>query len=263
MVVRHDAQGALAVGQQGHAWLCGQLGRAWGNPRFGPVTPAEEVALGAEQHDVGMSEWDLDPIRDAATGLPQSFLEMDSAVNVTLWRAGPRRLVSQCRYAALLAVMHGRRLYERHDLSTAPAAQADAVRAFLEEARALETTLLASLRADPLTAPFAGPELVARNSRLVWTWDTISLALLLDWAPLTLTAVPTADGGSVDVAMAHAGPLRATLAPWPFASPALTLRCEGRRLTHPFSTQEALAVGLAAAPWETLILDLVPGSPDA
>ena len=114
---------------------------------------------------------------------------------------GPRRLVSQSRYAALLAIMHGRRLYERFDVDGGAGARGRRGHArSCEHARELEATLLAALRVDPYTAPYANPALVARNSQLVWTWDTISLALLLDWAPLTLEAVPTAGGGAVDMA---------------------------------------------------------------
>ena len=263
MVLRHDNAGVLAVGQASHAWLCGQLARAWGNERFGAVTPLEEVALGAEQHDVGMARWDLEPARHPETGLPSSFMEVGARVNATLWSAGPQRLVTQSRYAALLAIMHGRRLYEHFDLEAATAADAGAVRAFLGHAAELERSLLEALRADPVTEPHTTPERVARNSQLVWTWDTISLALLLDWGPRTLEAVPTAGADAVDIALEGLpGPgLVASLAPWPFAAAAeVRIHCEGRRLTGGFSDDGALARGLARAPWETVEFTLVPGA---
>ena len=179
MVLRHDDAGVLAVGQASHAWLCGQFARAWGNERFGAVEPLDEVALGAEQHDVGMAAWDLEPVRNPETGLPQSFMEMGPEVNAGLWSAGPQRLVTQSRYGALLAILHGRRLYERFDLAGAPPAQAQAVSAFLRHADALQRSLREALSADPFIAPHATPERIEHNSRLVWTWDLISLALLL------------------------------------------------------------------------------------
>ena len=128
MVLRHDDDGVLAVGQASHAWLCGQFARAWGNARFGAVEPLDEVALGAEQHDVGMARWDLDPARHAETGLPKSFMEMGAQANARLWSRGPQRLVSQSRYAALLAIGHGRRLYESFDVDGASPGDADAAR---------------------------------------------------------------------------------------------------------------------------------------
>jgi hypothetical protein len=111
-------------------------------------------------------------------------------------------------------------------------------------------------------APYATQALVDRNSQLVWTWDTISLALLLDWAPLTLEAVPTADGVAVDVAFAAvpADSPVATLSPWPFAGPEVHVHCEGRRLAHGFDDDADLARGLEQAPWETVRFTLVAGA---
>jgi hypothetical protein len=262
MVLRHDDAGVLAVGQASHAWLCGQFARGWGNERFGSVEPLDEVALGAEQHDVGMAAWDLDPVRHAETGLPQSFMEMGPRANAGLWSRGPQRLVTQSRYAALLAIMHGRRLYEGFDRAAARAGDAEAVTAFLGHAAELERSLLQALRADPFSAPHATPERVSRNSSLLWTWDLISLALLLDWAPRTLQAVPLAGEGAVDVALRPVAgrPLAAALDPWPFGTREVRVHCEGRRLHHGFPDDDALRHGLAQASWETVEFTLMPGA---
>jgi hypothetical protein len=271
VVLRHDPRGVLAIGQPAHAWLCGQLARAWGNERFGDVHPLEEVALGAEQHDVGMAELDLDPPLDPETGLPRSFMDLELEVHLELWRRGPARLVSQSPYAALLAAIHGRRLYERRDLGRMPPERARRIRAFLEESRAFEDSLLGALRHDPLTESQATPQLVSRNSQLVWTWDLVSLALLLDWAPLRLEAVPAAGGAEPQLqpeveleltALSGRGDVaRFSLEPWPFAAPEVPLRCDGRRLTQRFSSQEELREGFERAPWESVRFELVPGSP--
>jgi hypothetical protein len=257
VVLRRDSAGVLAVGQASHAWVCGQLARAWGNERFGSVVPRDEVALGAEQHDVGMAQWDLHPVRNPETGLPQSFIEMPLADNLGLWWTGPSRLITQSRYAALLAAMHGRRLYQRRDLTTAPAEEAERIRAFLEHSHALEARLRHDLLGDPATAPSATDELIARNSQLVWTWDSLSLALLLDWAPFTLHGVPDAAGDAVDVHLDSDG----TLDPWPFSSIGpIAVRCDGRRLAEGYDSDGALTRGLAEARWETVRFALQPAA---
>jgi hypothetical protein len=266
MVLRRDAAGVLAVGQAAHAWLCGQFARAWGNERFGAVEPLDDVALGAEQHDLGMAVWDLDPERNPETGLPVSFMEMAPELNAELWRQGPPGLISQSRYAALLATMHGRRLWERRDLATLGDAAAAIVRALLQESAARERSLAAALQADPAAAPVAGPDSIARNSALVWTWDLLSLALLLDWAPHTLESVPVAGGGAVDVELRavarREGLVTLSLSPWPFADPAgVVVHTEGRRLTGPSESSAQLAASLAAASWETVRFALVPAAP--
>jgi hypothetical protein len=251
----------LAIGQASHAWVSGQLARAWGNEQFGVVEPWEEVCLAAEQHDVGMAAWDLDPTRDPDTGLPYSFMEMPLSTHMELWTAGPRRLVSQSRYAALLVSMHGARLYERRDLELLADAEADAVRSFLEDQRSLQAQLRESLPADPRTAAAASEWLLKRNSRLIWTWDYISLALCLDWAPTAPHKVPGADDETLELVLTPAaGEHRITLEPWPFTHEALTVRAEGRRLTDRYGSDAALRSALLAASWETLEFELLPAA---
>ncbi len=45
MLFREDPEGAIAISQPAHAWLTGQLARAWGNQQFGDFAPSEEVCL--------------------------------------------------------------------------------------------------------------------------------------------------------------------------------------------------------------------------
>src|SRR5829696_2077957 len=107
MVVRELPDGALAIGQPSHAWLSGQLARAWGNERFGAVWPWEEVCLAAEQHDVGMAGWDLEPELDPETGRPRSFMAMALATHLELWSAAPPACPEPLRGAARLPPRDG------------------------------------------------------------------------------------------------------------------------------------------------------------
>src|SRR5437763_10480622 len=145
MLLRQEGRSVLAIPQQSHAWISGQLARVWGNDRFPSPEPWEEVCLAAEQHDIGMAGWDLEPTLNPDTGLPHSFLEMPLEVHLGLWDAAPRRLLVQSRYAALLVSMHGSRLYRRRNLDELEAAQAEAVRSYLERQRAFQEWLIASL----------------------------------------------------------------------------------------------------------------------
>ena len=138
----------IAIGQPSHAWISGQLARAWGNERFGAVEPHDEVCLGAEQHDIGMAAWDYSPTRNSKSGLPYSFIEMPLGIHMRLWTAGPRQLLTQSRYASLLASIHGSRLYELRDLDAMPPTHAAAIRQFLTESRAFQDRLRESLDAD-------------------------------------------------------------------------------------------------------------------
>ena len=112
MLLHEDDDGVVCIGQASHAWVSGQLARRWGNDHFARPDPFDEVCLGAEQHDVGMAEWDLAPSLNPETGLPHSFIEMPMEAHAALWREAPKRLVTTSVYAAALVSLHGTRLYE-------------------------------------------------------------------------------------------------------------------------------------------------------
>jgi hypothetical protein len=264
MVLREDGDAVIAGGQPSHAWLSGQLARAWGNERFGAVAPWEEVCLAAEQHDVGMAGWDLEPELNPKTGRPRSFMEMALETHLGLWWSAPGRLRAQSRFAALLVSMHGTALYERRDLTRLEPARAEAVRGFLDHARREQGELLAALRDDPASAPFADPRTVARNQGLMWTWDSLSLALLLDWAPHEVEGVPLADATTTLFLRTAAGDPagQLSLGPWPFSHPEVVVRCEGRRLEGRYGDEERMRAALHRAPWVTLSFSLVPGADD-
>jgi hypothetical protein len=244
LVLRRDGDGALAIGQPSHAWLSGQLARAWG----GAIDRREETCLAAEQHDIGMAEWDLRPTLNRETGLPHSFMEMPLDTHLEIWSHAARKLMRQSSYAALLVSMHGTALYEMRDLDRMDAGDADKVRRFMAERREEQDALLAALGETR--------DGVSRNQRLVWTWDFMSLALCLDWPPSTAERVPLA-GGEGDVRMEPAGERSVALEPWPFEEGSLTVRCEGRRLGGGYADEAELHAALESAPPVALEWELV------
>jgi hypothetical protein len=259
VLVRQDSRGAVVIGQPSHAWISGQLARAWGNERFGAIEPFEEVCLAAEQHDIGMAMWDLEPARNPESGLPVSFLQMAISGHIELWTLAPRRLLRQSRYAALLVSLHGTRLYANRDLSPLPERERSLVLEFLDDQRRLQNDLLATLRADPKSAASAADAVIARNSGLIGTWDTLSLAVCLDYAPYTVKGVPTA-GALVEIALSDTDePGRLSLDPWPLHTDSLVVHCEGQRLDATYGDDAAMKDALKSAPWETLEFELVGG----
>jgi uncharacterized protein DUF3891 len=254
VLLRDEGDGVIAIGQASHAWISGQLARAWGNDRFAAPEPREEVCLAAEQHDVGMAEWDLRPSLNPDTGRPRSFMELPVDVHVALWSAAPAKLFSQSRYAALLVSMHGVALQSRRDLARLTARERELVRAYLDGQGELQHALIERLDADSA--------LLARNQRLVWTWDSISLALCLRWRSVRLGDVP-ALGGPLELVLTTNGDDRFTLAPWPFAADRLELRCEGRPLRGRFEVETELHETLERASARTLRFALEPAAPSA
>ncbi|WCB92531.1 hypothetical protein DSM104299_01227 [Baekduia alba] len=252
-----DGRGVVAIGQASHAWLAGQLARAWGNERFAAPEPREEVVLGAVQHDIGMAAWDLRPERHPDTGLPRQFFELDRRTHLALWTAAPERVLSQSRYAALLVSLHGTGLYERFPPKTDDPGILRAVDEYLGGQRALQEELTAQLGV-------ADDEL-ARNRALVAVWDDLSLALCRDErGPHAGPGAPATAAGAgsvrVPLTLTRSAPDTYTLDPWPFAAPHVVVRAEGRRLDGPSADEPALHAALDRAPVLTVEVRLeAPG----
>src|SRR5229473_3139863 len=64
----------LVIRQTDHAFLAGFLAREWGNEKFTKPQPNASFCLAVAEHDNGWSEWELEPILDAKTRLPFSFM---------------------------------------------------------------------------------------------------------------------------------------------------------------------------------------------
>jgi hypothetical protein len=240
VLVRLDDDGALAIGQLSHAWLSGQLAGAWGNERFVAPEPREEVVLGAQQHDIGWAQFDLEPRLSPETGLPRSFLELTVGEQLAIWRDAPDRLLSQSMHAALVVSMHGCSLSE---LRLAGGADDPALRAHVDAERARQRSLRGTLGLSEAQA-----ELTRRQ---MWTWDGLSLALCLGWRPFTARDVPERDG-LAEIELRDRDDGTATLDPWPLRAERVELRCEGRGLASGYDDQAELAQAFAQASPVTL-----------
>jgi hypothetical protein len=239
VLVRRDG---VVVGQPAHAWVSGQLARAWGNAAFPAPAPLEPFCLAAEQHDVGWADADLAPAV-GSDGRPLGFTEIGRAAHLAIWGAAPRRLLAQSRYAALLVSLHGTSLYERVPESEA------GVRSFVAAQRALQERLIEGLDRDE----------VDRNRRLLLALDRMSLFLCYGRGT-EMSDVPAAGGGGATLRLEPSGGAsRFTVDPWPFGAPLVELACEGRLLDGSFGSDDELRAALEDAPWVPLRWELSPG----
>ena len=209
MLLRPDGDDVLCIGQASHAWISGQMARAWA----APFEHYEDVCLAAEQHDIGMATWDLEPTLNPDTGLPHSFTEMPIPEHAALWLEGPKRLITTSVRAAALVSLHGTRLYELRD-------RTPFVEDFLSRQEEFRRGL--GFRRDELEPA----------STLIWIWDYLSLAALLGWKG-------EVEGLSVD---------GTRITPWPFRTPDLVVRYEARYLSARYADEAEMRAALAAAP---------------
>jgi hypothetical protein len=238
MVLRElGGDAVLCLGQPAHAWVSGQIARAWGNGLFAEPRPRDEVVLAASQHDLGMAEWDASPQLNPETGWPMSFLEMPVATHLRLWSAAPRLALTQARWVALLVSMHGAYLYGSR-------AAEPGVQEFLDDQRAFADAVRASLGVSE--------EEAARNQRLLASWDWMSLVLCRDDLPATIEF-------ERPLRMERAGEGAVSITPWPFGADEVEIEGDARRLEGRFDDEEAMRDALRAAPWEPVELRLVPG----
>jgi len=246
MLHRPDPAGTIAIGQPAHAWVSGQIARAWAEP----FEPHEEVCLAADHHDIAWIGWERSPERDPETGLPYTFSGLPRLRRLELWSGAASLLLPQSRYAALLVSLHGTLLVERFP----PEGGEDVQRAladYLQRERDFQVRVLDSLRGDPRYGAHATPEAVERNRELVFTWDGLSLALLHG---------VTTERNAVGRALTPVGddPTRVIVSPWPFREDAVTLVCEGRLLAETYADEREMRRGLAKAPWTTIQTRLTP-----
>jgi hypothetical protein len=169
----------VAVAQPGHAWLAGQIVRAWGNDDFARPAPLEEVCLGAEQHDIAWLAWEAAPTLNPATGLPHRFHEVPLADRLRDWGRGVRlALAAYGRYPALLVSLHADTIYA--PLLDAGGLDGDdlaLVRVFLGEQHAFQRAACEALACDRRHAGHVGSEALERNRLLVAAADGLSLAV--------------------------------------------------------------------------------------
>jgi Protein of unknown function (DUF3891) len=268
-----DAPDAVvAITQPAHGWVAGQLARAWawgdpeGGPRGAPIPPPEAVCLATEQHDAGWAAWEGAPTLDPRTGRPHTFLTLPLRERLDIWAgAAARCVLPQSRYAAVLVSLHATRLHAGADVSGEPPEVAQRFRDFLAAEQRFRDGLLAGLRAGPSegAAGAAAPEAVERAYALLSTCDRLSLVLCGGLrAPREVAGAPLA-GGPVTLTLAPEGgdPARVRVDPWPFRGRAVALEWEGRRLRGTFRAAGAMRAALAAAPWATFRVELVPSGP--
>jgi hypothetical protein len=258
---RPHPDGIIVITQPAHAWLSGQIARAWGNRRFGTFEPHEDVCLAAEQHDLGWLQWERAPTLNPSTGYPHTFLEVALSKHLPMWNAAGPCALAYGRYVALLVSMHGSRLYARRDNPQDSEQDKRGIREYLRKAHRFEKTLQGELRQDPYYKKFSNALNVSRNQRLVALWDYMSLLICMGLGrPHTLPGTPLA-GGSMPLELRSLNDdmTRIAINPWPFKTQSLRVWCEGRLLSGRSKTQTALTANLAQVPWVRLEFTLLNG----
>ncbi len=241
----------LAISQPAHAWVSGQLLRAWAEEL------EEPLLLAAEQHDIAWLDWEVSPSFDPQTGRPHLFRTVGAAQHGPMWARGVERaLCAWGRRVALLVSRHGSLIYGRYlDRHQIAAADAEAANHYRETQAALQAGWARSLGLDAT--------MLEHDTEMVALSDTLSLALCGDLAtPLEIEA-PSRAGGrrSLHLETNACGPAGFTLSPWPFRGEALVVEAEARPMpaTGRFADKAAMRAWLAGPDRVMFQARLTPG----
>lgn len=253
MLYNDTSTPALAISQPAHAWLSGQLLRAWAEPL------PEPLLLAAEQHDIGWLDWETAPSFDPATGRPHLFRHVGAATHAPMWARGvDRSLGAWGRHVALLVSRHGSVIYTRFtDRSRLAAEDFAAAGHYLETQAALQAGWAAALGLDG--------EALAFETGMVALSDTLSLALCGEVrTPLTLES-PRRGGGTDAISLTSVASGTFALHPWPFGAPSLELELEARPLPAGgrFADEAGMLAWHASPARVPLRVRLVPGAEGA
>jgi hypothetical protein len=246
MLFRTEPTGVIAISQPAHAWISGQLARAW-IEHFN-----EPLLLAAEQHDLGWIDWETAPTFDPDTGRPHLFRAVGAALHAPMWAKGVERaLESWGAHVALLLSRHGGVIYRRYnDRHRLAEADARAAQLFLETQAPKEAAWARQLG---LTT-----EEMDKQSSLIACVDTLSLALCGELkAPLEVQS-PL---GALRLAENPVGGFAFTLSPWPFRVSRIEIEGEARALPDAgrFPDESAMRVWLEAPERLTFRASLTPG----
>jgi hypothetical protein len=238
MLFRTEPSGVLAISQPAHAWISGQILRAWDEAL------GEPLLLAAEQHDIGWLDWETAPTFNPETGRPHLFREIGAAAHSPMWILGVERALGAWgAHVALLVSRHGgviyRRYTDRHRIGQADAA---AAQRYLEAQAPIEAAWAGMLGLDAAA--------LRKETMLVALVDTLSLALCGELkTPIELEA-PRADGGTETLRLVERPehPFDFVLSPWPLRTDVLTVEGEARPLpaTGRFANEAAMRTWLEA-----------------
>jgi len=236
MLIRDDGDSWTAITQPAHAFLAGQVARAWT-----PPLDADTV-LGIEQHDVVWIEWDREPPLLADARRAAAFFEAPLERRLQMWTGAAARMDAQSPYAALLVSLHATNIHARYFPEGQRPEQ------LLAEQRADQDALLALL-------PGVTRAQAERDADLLFAVDSLSLTLCNGWPARDL---PEVDGVAIHVEPDGDG--AAALDPWPLGVDELTVGVHARRLTERFDDEAEMHRVLAATPYERLTWRLHPAT---
>ena len=250
-----------------HMALAEQFARAFGNDRFAPVSPREEVLYVVGHHDAGWAGLDGEAWIDPDTGLPYHLVNTPFERIIGTSAASPDFNSRRHAYCGLLSSMHSWGLYNgRYGMSdmvllnSLAEERREAAGAMLDGELERQQRLKAELAADPESAEWIEDAHLFQNYKQLQFFDTLALYFNCNHeserGETVFTHVPLDAEDDVDVTVRPLGDGVYGVSPFPFAGDGLEVAFAGRYMT-PVDGQDR--ADLAATPTEPQTIRLVAG----
>jgi uncharacterized protein DUF3891 len=260
-----------------HTEMCGQMARAFGNERFEPPSPFNEVVYIVENHDRGWDPYDSNPGLDPSTRVPYIMARTPTPDLVKTSRGSPDFNETHHPYCGLLSSMHSFGLYNgRYGFSkfvprtqtttsiSVAAVHRPLIDAMLAHEEARQARLKGLLAANEATRDWVEARRLFQNYKQLEFFDTMSLYSHLRHAgergAETYVHVPLNAEADTDVTLKKINERVYSLDPFPFARDRLTIVCRGRYVMPfpPDFPPDRVGAALRELPADRQTYELVP-----
>lgn len=269
MIVQSASAGerSFVITMQQHTEFAGRLARAFGNDRFEPVAPRDEMLYVIDNHDAGWAALDAAAPIDPKTGLPYNLTETPFEKIIETSVGSPDFNSRRHPYCGLISSMHSWGLYNGryglsdHVLLDGMAAENRALADdMLDGEAARQADITESLAADPAVADWVEKPHLFQNYKQLQFFDTMALyfnrAHEGGRAEASFPHVPMTGDEDATVEIAPLGEGRYKLSPYPLSEDACVLWFEGR---YVLPSADGAAAALATAPVERQFIILTAG----
>jgi hypothetical protein len=227
-----------------HNELCGQFARAFGNDKFQPLDPFEEMVYVVSHHDYGWNDWDAKPALDA-NGFPGGIGGTPGRESIESNRKSPDINEQRHAFCGLLSSMHSWGLFnDRYGLSSfrvrkggglsvpIPKDYTEGAQAFLEGEKERQKKLREKLAADPKTRSWVEESKLFQSYKQLQFFDTLALYFNLrhdsQRGEEVYSHVPKNAKEDTTVTVKNLGNGTYSFAPFPFKGDKLEVACAGR-----------------------------------
>ena len=239
-----------------HTAFAGALARVFGNDRFEPVRPLEEMLYVIDHHDHGWFDFDEAPGRDPETGLPWNLVGTPREILLETGKRSPAFNSKHSAYAGLLSSMHIWGLYngrygysEQVLLNQIPGEFRADYDTMLDAQLSHQAALKEVLASEPETAALVEEGPLFQNYKQLQFFDTLALYFNCTGAaerkPAAFTHVPMSATDDVTVTVTPIDGTTYAFDPHPFQEPDVAIGFAGRYMA-PTADEAELATAMAA-----------------